>query len=95
MRVPSLRARATAWWGAERQEGEWIREDPGVQRVADALGLGFRERDSENDSGGGTENTENTEGNKGEGKLRAAAKMAVKSLLAAFVPSQYWTGAFN
>ena len=95
MRVPSLRARATAWWGTERQEGEWVREDPGVQRVADALGLGFRERKSENDGGGGAESTENTEGNKGVGKLRAAAEMAVRSLLAAFVPSQYWTGTYN
>jgi hypothetical protein len=92
MRVPSLRARATAWWGTERQEGEWIREDPGVQRVADALGLGFRERESENDGGVGAQSTE---GNKGVGKLRAAAEMAVRSLLAAFVPSQYWTGTSN
>jgi hypothetical protein len=95
MRVPSLRAHATAWWGAERQEGEWIRGDPGVQRVADALGLGFRECERENDGGGGAESTENTEGNNGVGKLRAAAEMAVRSLLAAFVPSQYWTGASN
>jgi hypothetical protein len=58
MRVPSLRARATAWWGTERQEGEWIREDPGVQRVADALGLGFCEHESENDGGGGAQSTE-------------------------------------
>jgi hypothetical protein len=32
---------------------------------------------------------------RGWGKLRAAAKMAIRSLLAAFVPSQYWTGASN
>jgi hypothetical protein len=94
MRVPSLRACATAWWGAERQEGEWIGEDPGVQHVADALGLGFHECESEDD-GGAAESAENTEGNKRVGKLRAAAKMAVRSLLAAFVPSQYWTGASN
>jgi hypothetical protein len=58
----------------------------------DALGLGFRECESEDDGGGGAQSTE---GNKGAGKLRAAVEMAVRSLLSAFVPSQYWTGASN
>jgi hypothetical protein len=59
----------------------------------DALGLGFRERESEDDGVGGAESAENTEKNKRVGKLRAAVKMAVRSLLSAFVPSQHWTGA--
>jgi hypothetical protein len=45
MRVPSLRDRASAWWGTERQEGERVRNDAGVQHVAERLGLGFTEGD--------------------------------------------------
>jgi len=50
MRVPTLRARSSAWWAKERQEGKWIREDTGVRRVAERLGMGF-DQDGEGEKG--------------------------------------------
>ena len=40
MRDPSLRDTATEWWGTEKQEGEWVREDEGVRNTARQLGIG-------------------------------------------------------
>jgi hypothetical protein len=82
MRVPSLRLRSGAWWANEREEGAWVREDPGVQRVADRLGLGF---------GGAGDGEEDRKDGMEEGKLRVNAKMAVRSLMGGFVPSGNWT----
>ncbi|KAK7684958.1 hypothetical protein QCA50_011793 [Cerrena zonata] len=41
MRDPATRESADSWWTKQKVEGEWIREDENVQRVAEKLGFGF------------------------------------------------------
>ncbi|TCD62691.1 hypothetical protein EIP91_006550 [Steccherinum ochraceum] len=41
MRDPSLRTTSTEWWGKQRAQGETIREDEAVQRMAEKLGYAF------------------------------------------------------
>lgn len=41
MRDPAMRESANKWWAKQQVEGEWIREDESVQRVAEKLGFGF------------------------------------------------------
>lgn len=41
MREPSLRAAADRWWSKQKTEGQWVRQDEGVQRAAEKLGFGF------------------------------------------------------
>ncbi|KAE9396464.1 hypothetical protein BT96DRAFT_884754 [Gymnopus androsaceus JB14] len=42
-RHPTLRTRADNYWVKERQEGEWVRDDEDVRRVARGVGIGFDE----------------------------------------------------
>lgn len=41
MRDQAMRESANKWWSTQQVEGEWIREDENVQRVAEKLGFGF------------------------------------------------------
>jgi len=77
MRDANLRASAGDWWEQERKEGEWVREDEGVQRMAEKLGFGY---------GDGTETENNEEDGGGEGKLKRNAKIAVEALKNGFKP---------
>lgn len=76
MRDANLRTSAGDWWEQDRKEGEWVREDEGVQRMAEKLGFGFGD-------GTGTEN----DGEDGEeGKLKRGVKVAVEALKKGFNP---------
>lgn len=70
MRDPSLRASASEWWDKQRVQGEVVREDEGVQRLADKLGYGFVGPEADGK----------------EPKLKANAKAAVGALKAGMVP---------
>ncbi|KAG6917621.1 hypothetical protein DXG01_001853 [Tephrocybe rancida] len=86
MRVPELRARASAWWEEEAKVGAWIREDgaegsdegearASVCSVARALGTSYDE------GGEGVE----------EGKLRTSAKVMTKVLMIdGLKPTAHW-----
>lgn len=67
MRVPKLRESAEAWWKEEKQEGEYVRGDENVRRIAEREGFGF--------------GPFSEEGKEGEGKLRTSAQMAIDGLL--------------
>lgn len=41
MRDPQLRASAAQWWDNQRINGAWVREDLGIQKLADKLGYGY------------------------------------------------------
>jgi len=69
MRQPGLREQAVRWWAREKREGDTGREDEGVQKTVDKMGLGYSE------SGGGGE----------EGELRMSARMVVESLKGLYV----------
>jgi hypothetical protein len=75
MRVPELREQSEEWWEEERIRGGWIREDDGVRRVAERVGLGFDEGGQDGDGG-----------EVGEGRLRKQARAAVQMLIGAFRP---------
>jgi hypothetical protein len=79
MRVPELREQSEDWWEEEKIKGGWIREDDGVRRVAERLGLGFDEGDQRGDV---VPNGEE----RGEGRLRRQARLAVQMLIGAFRP---------
>ncbi|THH30570.1 hypothetical protein EUX98_g3622 [Antrodiella citrinella] len=72
MRDPSLRASATEWWGKQRVLGEVVREDEGVQRMADKLGYGYAETGQEGQ----------------ELKLKQNAKSAVNALSLGLTPTK-------
>jgi len=73
MRDPTLRAHANQWWDKQKDEGDWVREDDNVQRIAEKLDYGFGEASSD-----GTQ----------EGKLRANAKLGVNALVHGLHPSK-------
>lgn len=78
MRDAGLRASAGDWWEQERKEGEWVRKDEGVQRMAERLGFGYRDGTGTQNDGGGIV---------GEGKLKRNAKVAVEALKSGFQPA--------
>ncbi|KAG1741545.1 uncharacterized protein EDB91DRAFT_1237175 [Suillus paluster] len=41
MRQPELRERAVRWWAQEKMEGDAGREDEGVRKAAEKMGLGY------------------------------------------------------
>ncbi|KAF8636356.1 hypothetical protein AX16_011007 [Volvariella volvacea WC 439] len=88
MRTPELRRTAERWWDREKKEGDAIRRDAEVRRVARGVGLGFDEIGDrvENEEGSSPQSQQQHN----VGPLRASAKIAVSNLQAGFVPSSYW-----
>jgi len=82
-RNPKLRAAAENYWTAERQEGEWVRNDEDVQRIARSMGLGFDEASKE-------DTDDQLSSTSSDGPLLKNAKTAVQNLLAGFLPSSFW-----
>jgi len=71
MRRPELRDPAVRWWAREAREGEIARADPGVQKAAERMGLGFGEARKPALQG---------ESEIPEGQLKTSARMAVEGL---------------
>ncbi|KAJ8474593.1 hypothetical protein ONZ45_g15898 [Pleurotus djamor] len=65
LRTPALRKQAEKWWDEEKKEGEWIRGDEEVRRLAHENGFGFGPFGEEGEVG----------------KLRANADQALQGLL--------------
>ncbi|KAF9069448.1 hypothetical protein BDP27DRAFT_1293750 [Rhodocollybia butyracea] len=82
-RHPELRAAAEDYWAAERQEGEWVREDEDVRRIAKSVGMGFDEASKEDVD-------DSSSPALADGPLLQNAKTAAQKLLDGYRPSSYW-----
>ncbi|KAF8875244.1 hypothetical protein BD779DRAFT_1629960 [Infundibulicybe gibba] len=89
-RHPTLRTHAQAWWIRERQEGEWVRTDAGVQAASRGSGLGFDGFERENDVNVTGEKEGNEKPKVEPGPLLVSARIAVKALLEGVAPSEHW-----
>ncbi|TFK61219.1 hypothetical protein BDN72DRAFT_778483 [Pluteus cervinus] len=45
MRVPELRTQAGEWWEKKEREGDWIRGDEEVRRLARGVGLAYENKE--------------------------------------------------
>ncbi|TFK70029.1 hypothetical protein BDN72DRAFT_795923 [Pluteus cervinus] len=100
MRVPELRTQAGEWWEKEKREGDWIRGDEEVRRVARGVGLPYENKEEVNEmldeegvvrpQGDGQKVVVDGVEIPEEGGLRTSARQAVGTLKMAYVPSQYW-----
>lgn len=84
-RHPTLRARAEDYWEKEQQEGEWMRNDLDVRRVAKGMGLDL---DEGMDSGNEQAQIDGTASN---GPFLRKVKIAAQNLITGgFAPSPFW-----
>ncbi|TFK28543.1 hypothetical protein FA15DRAFT_665247 [Coprinopsis marcescibilis] len=74
MRLPTMRERASAWWAAEKMEGDEGLADPAVQKAGKGMGLGYEKSSAEQEAG----------------VLRQNARKGLESLMASAPPSQHW-----
>ncbi|TFK70036.1 hypothetical protein BDN72DRAFT_857283 [Pluteus cervinus] len=100
MCVPELPTQAGEWWEKGKREGDWIRGDEEVRRVARGVGLAYENKREVNEmldeervvrpKGEGKKVVEDGVEIPEEGGLRTSARQAVGTLKKAYVPSQYW-----